>query len=140
MAFYGASKLTEIIIPKSVTSVMDIAFEGCSGLKKMYFLGNAPVLFVGTEKAKRTSFTVYYTEGAKGFTSPEWCGYESKTFDAEELYPEYPEELKEPFLSVLKGEKAFRYNSRLLSAISLPCRSPVGGASCLRASIITFKV
>ncbi len=108
MAFDGDSKLTEIIIPKSVTSVMDISFERCTGLKKVYFLGDAPSKFVGTEKANRTSFTVYYTADAKGFTSPEWCGYEAKTFDLADLYPEYPEELKEPFLSVIKGEKSFR--------------------------------
>lgn len=111
MAFYGVSKLTEIIIPQTVTGVQDIAFSGCSGLRTVYFMGDAPASFVGTEKAANTSFTVYYTAEADGFTSPEWCGYETRVFDIADLYPEYPDELKEPFLSVVKGEKSFRYGN-----------------------------
>ena len=109
-AFSGAS-VTSITIPKTVTSITEAAFDGCMKLEKVMFLGDAPASFVGTEKAANTSFTVYYTAEADGFTSPEWCGYETKVFDIADLYPEYPEELKEPFLSVVKGEKSFRYGN-----------------------------
>ncbi len=86
-AFSGAAKLTEIIIPKTVTTVLDESFSYCSSLKAVKFEGDAPQEFryilEGTTSdgepafltAQDVHFTVYYHEGAKGFTPPEWNGY-----------------------------------------------------------------
>ncbi len=74
--FYGAAT-TEISIPASVKTMDELVFLG-SSIEKVYFLGNAPENY-STEKTKSQltyeDYTVYYLEGAKGFTSPEWCGY-----------------------------------------------------------------
>ena len=51
------------------------------GLKKVIFLGNAPSTYkysdpiTGVWDPFNTDYTVYYTENAIGFTSPEWYGY-----------------------------------------------------------------
>ncbi len=74
--FYVAP-ITEISIPASVKTINERAFDG-SFVEKIYFQGDAPENF-STEATKQDmkyyDFTVYYYEGAKGFTSPEWCGY-----------------------------------------------------------------
>ncbi|MBQ7325363.1 MAG: leucine-rich repeat domain-containing protein [Clostridia bacterium] len=69
---FGNTGLTEIVIPKSVKSLWHSAFEGATALQKVYFEGNAPEWFMTEEKAP---FTVYYHEGATGFTTPKWNGY-----------------------------------------------------------------
>ena len=72
---FGNTGLAEIVIPKSVKSLWHSAFEGATALQKVYFEGNAPEWFMTEEKAP---FTVYYHEGATGFTSPEWNGYKTE--------------------------------------------------------------
>ncbi len=87
MAFAGDSKLTEIVIPKMVTTVVDDSFSYCTALEAVKFEGDAPEDFRFVMEgytsdgkpafltAQDVHFTVYYHEGAKGFTSPEWEGY-----------------------------------------------------------------
>ena len=71
----------EIVIPKTVEVVTEIDFDQCSGLEKVKFEGNAPASFeysdsvMGVWEPYYVHFTVYYHEGAEGFTSPEWFGY-----------------------------------------------------------------
>ncbi|MBR6558800.1 MAG: leucine-rich repeat domain-containing protein [Clostridia bacterium] len=76
-AFALNPKITEIIIPKSVEQVYDNSFKNSPNLKKIKFEGNAPEGFYSEERLglDEMNFTVYYHEGAEGFTSPEWNGY-----------------------------------------------------------------
>ncbi|MBO5402417.1 MAG: leucine-rich repeat protein [Clostridia bacterium] len=76
-AVFCAAPITEISIPASAKTMDERALEG-SYVEKVYFQGDAPENFstVATKQdMKYYDFTVYYYEGAKGFTSPEWCGY-----------------------------------------------------------------
>ena len=78
-AFSGKSKLTEIVIPKTVENVWDHSFDKCPTLKKIKFEGNAPKEFVIESLPKaNVGFTIYYHEGANGFTTPKWCGYSTE--------------------------------------------------------------
>jgi hypothetical protein len=76
-AFSGKSKLTEIVVPASVTEIDETAFNGCDTLQAVKFEGNAPgsYQYGYPELIEDANYTVYYHEGATGFTSPEWCGY-----------------------------------------------------------------
>ena len=80
-AFVNNPKLKEIVIPKTVQVVTEMDFSMCSGLEKIKFDGDAPSTFewsdeiIGVNEPYDVHFTVYYHEGAKGFTSPEWYGY-----------------------------------------------------------------
>ena len=80
-AFVSNPKLKEIMIPKTVETVTEMDFNMCSGLKKIMFEGDAPTTFefsdsvTGVWEPYDVHFTVYYHEGAEGFTSPEWYGY-----------------------------------------------------------------
>jgi hypothetical protein len=53
-------------------------------LEKIKFEGNAPATFeysdsiMGVWEPYYVYFTVYYHEGAEGFTSPEWYGYSTE--------------------------------------------------------------
>lgn len=71
------SKLTEIVIPASVIELNELTFTRCNTLQAVKFEGNAPEHYQ-TEYQKwpeDPNYTVYYHEGASGFTSPKWCGY-----------------------------------------------------------------
>ena len=45
----------------------------CSGLTTAYFLGNAPSMGSQVFYQCASSFSVCYTAGATGFTTPTWC-------------------------------------------------------------------
>lgn len=84
-AFRKNTSLTEIVIPNTVTACSEFAFNECTALKKVKFEGNAPSEFknqdAGLEEligSSRATFTVYYHEGATGFTTPEWNGYKTE--------------------------------------------------------------
>lgn len=96
-AFTGASKLTEIIIPRTVVDMTEMAFDRCTALEKVKFEGNAPEGYIEEEigfvypasgetippdyrpyRANGVDYTIYYHEGAEGFTSPEWCDYKTE--------------------------------------------------------------
>lgn len=76
-AFGLKSKLTEIVIPASVTELNELTFTRCDTLQSVKFEGNAPdhYQYEGPKYIEDISYTIYYHEGAIGFTSPEWCGY-----------------------------------------------------------------
>ena len=74
-AFSYCIGLTGITIAETVTSLLGAAFYGCSGLTGAYFLGNAPEMGADVFNDCSSGFTVYYTAGSAGFTSPWWQGY-----------------------------------------------------------------
>ena len=83
-AFGGKSKLTEIIIPSSVIDMDETFCDYNNSLKTVKFEGDAPenyrtetteAFIAPLKEYGYTNYTVYYHEGATGFTSPEWCGY-----------------------------------------------------------------
>ncbi len=75
-AFQNCTGLTISTIGNSVTFVGAGAFYDCTGLTSATFEGDAPATFgdsVFTNAAD--GFTIYYSEGRTGFTSPEWQDY-----------------------------------------------------------------
>ena len=71
--FAGCRNLTEITIPGTVNVLESGAFASCSSLEKAIFLGDVPQ-YLGTSVFAETAmnFTIYYHEGAEGWTSPTW--------------------------------------------------------------------
>lgn len=74
-AFDACTNLTSVTIPSSVTSIQDEAFASCSDLVSATFNGNAPSMGSGVFDGAAGGFTVYYYNGASGFTSPTWESY-----------------------------------------------------------------
>jgi len=73
--------IEEVIIPKTVVEFSEISFD-TKTLKRVKFEGNAPqnFEFIVDNPADpsieiQCNYTVYYHEGAEGFTSPKWYGY-----------------------------------------------------------------
>lgn len=85
--FETNGKLTEIVIPASVTAVSEFAFRGCTALAKVKFEGNAPTLSGQDEILQQVmkdlypdypDFTVCYHDGAEGFTDPLWDKFQKE--------------------------------------------------------------
>ena len=77
------NKLTQIVIPNTVTNITQDAFFGDTLLTSVKFEGNAPVAYqtdTVRDEYTKENYTVYYHEGATGFTSPTWCGYPTATW------------------------------------------------------------
>ena len=76
---FAGSQLTEIVIPSTVKILEELAFHQCSSLQSVKFNGNAPEGFTGEwVGVDDVNYTIYYHEGATGFTSPEWNGYKTE--------------------------------------------------------------
>ncbi len=73
-ALYSSCSIKEIVIPSSVKNITDKTFN-YSTLEKVKFEGDAPENFISGEDVRGADYTIYYHEGAEGFTSPEWNGY-----------------------------------------------------------------
>lgn len=79
----GQSKLTEVVIPSSVKNINERTFSGCNTLKSVKFEGDAPENYIHSDPrltAVDVDYTIYYHNGAKGFTTPEWNGYKTQTW------------------------------------------------------------
>lgn len=90
-AFEGCSKLTGVILPKSVMQLGDSAFANCSGGMKLCFLGDAPQTeehtfnlwsyYIDaasggpTYEADVSDLIICYTEGSTGWTEPTWADF-----------------------------------------------------------------
>ena len=66
-AFYTCTKLTNVVVPASVTNLADKAFANCSTLTNLLFLGNAPVLGVNVFLSVPTTAVVSYLNGTSGW-------------------------------------------------------------------------
>ena len=77
LAFEGCTRLTSVTIPGSVTTIYDDAFNGCTNLKYAIFMGNAPDMGDGVFGFTASGFAVYYYNTASGFSSPTWYGYKA---------------------------------------------------------------
>jgi hypothetical protein len=78
---FGNSELSEVSVPTSVTQLGDSAFIHARELESLIFAGNAPLL--GTDSLPDSyfahdEFTIYFYEGASGYTVPTWYGYPSQ--------------------------------------------------------------
>ena len=86
-AFEYCTNLTSVSIPSGVTSIGIFAFAYCVNLKSAVFLGNAPrmtaIVFGGTP----SDFTIYYFDGATGFSSSPWTGYTTVDMGASSPIP-----------------------------------------------------
>jgi hypothetical protein len=67
-AFSGHSNLTNVLLPATITYLAQGAFEHCSNLASIGFLGDAPSLGTGV-LADDTNATVYYLPCASGWGS-----------------------------------------------------------------------
>lgn len=61
------ARATEATIPASVTAITDNAFDGCSALKKLTFLGNAPTAAEGLLADTPETLKITVTSGSVGW-------------------------------------------------------------------------
>ena len=103
-AFLGCTSLATVMIPDSVNGIGDFAFYGCSSLSSIIFAGNAPAMATRIFSFDPSNFTIYYYNGATGFTSPTW-------------YEGYPAvDLGYSPVATWLLSKGFAYNADLQSA------------------------
>lgn len=74
-AFQSCTNLISVTIPTSVTTVGSSAFQSCSKLESAAFMGNAPSMGSCVFSGVASDFTMYFYNGATGFTTPTWDGY-----------------------------------------------------------------
>ena len=72
-AFHDCSGLTSVTIGNSVTSIGSFAFNNCPTLTRAYFNGNAPSMGSYVFDDCASNFSICYTAGSTGFTTPTWC-------------------------------------------------------------------
>ena len=68
---FGDAGLETVMFEGNMDFIPDSTFGRCYSLTSMYFEGDAPTSFCYVE----SDCTIFYHEGAQGFTSPEWNGY-----------------------------------------------------------------
>jgi len=81
-AFAYCGSITSVTIPSSVTSLGYGAFQNCYTLSSVVFVGNAPTMGGLVFTGNLSNLTVYYANGATGFTSPTWNPDANDTYSA----------------------------------------------------------
>lgn len=112
-AFWDCKNLKSIILPDSVKSIEKYTFGNCdnlttgtigSGIKNidgsafymakkletLYFRGNAPSAGKDIVTHFADGFTIYYPQGASGWTTPTWNGYITKSYQLDPPKPVTP--------------------------------------------------
>lgn len=80
---FESTALTSIVIPSSVSSIEYAAFANCPSLEAIYFKGNAPSIGANWVYNHNLDLTLYYYEGASGFTTPTWDGVKTVALPAD---------------------------------------------------------
>ena len=80
-AFLDCSLLEEVSLPESLKEIGASAFDGCSGLKKVNYIGNRSSLVVGENNSPLTSAKWPWEQISSGPCGPNlrWTYYESST-------------------------------------------------------------
>ncbi|OJU14376.1 MAG: hypothetical protein BGN88_11710 [Clostridiales bacterium 43-6] len=78
-AFIEKDTITSVTLPKTIERIGLRGFYGCNKLSAVYFNGNAPIVDVDVFNEVSSSFKVYYTDSAAGFTNP-WNGYPAQLY------------------------------------------------------------
>lgn len=73
MAF-GNTALKNVVLPSGLKTLEDRAFSTCPSLRKVTFLGKAPVTGDNLFEQSTRDLVVFFHEGKNGFTTPEWKG------------------------------------------------------------------
>jgi len=86
MAFGNTRKLVNVVMPESMVSFVSV-FGGCSGLRRMYFLGDMPQL---DHNLCNLDVVLYYIAGKEGWSSPSVTDangyvYQTATFDPDDM-------------------------------------------------------
>ncbi|MGJ8638631.1 MAG: leucine-rich repeat domain-containing protein [Opitutaceae bacterium] len=77
-AFAHCQDLTNVTLGANVDNIDQYAFYACNNLVIVTFTGDAPTTFDSyIFESAAFNFSIYYPEGAIGFTSPTWNGYTS---------------------------------------------------------------
>ena len=84
-AFSECGSLGSVTIPGSVTSIGNDAFSHSRGLTSAVFVGNAPTMGASVFFQTGGGFTVYYFDGAAGFTSPSWTDSSGDVYPAVDM-------------------------------------------------------
>jgi hypothetical protein len=64
---FSGTRLASVTIPESVEGIWELAFFGCSNLRRVYFEGDAPSFMADTFLPASVSTTVYYLPGTTGW-------------------------------------------------------------------------
>lgn len=94
-AFEDCKALETLVLPYTLTKIGEKAFAGCTNLEEVYFLGDAPDLDeeTGWVFEDSNALTIYYMDGATGFTKTVWKKYYVEEYDGDDYeYGEYEEE------------------------------------------------
>lgn len=72
-AFENCNWIQEVEIEGNLERIGQWAFQSCTNLEKVIFRGQAPTTLY--EDSFPKNVTIYYPEGADGWTTPTWNGY-----------------------------------------------------------------
>ncbi len=85
--FWGCSNITEVYFPSTIKYIGGGIFDYCKSLKSIYFYGDMPRIDssgyfdFGDKNAYLGIYTggatIYYPDGALGWTTPEWNNYKT---------------------------------------------------------------
>ncbi len=84
-AFFQCPVQGSVTIPSSVTSIGSNTFSQASALTSAVFVGNAPTMGASVFFQTAGGFTVYYFDGAAGFSSPSWTDTSGDTYAAVDM-------------------------------------------------------
>jgi hypothetical protein len=76
-AFAGSINLASVVIPSSITDIDEWAFQGCTNLTQIYFMGNVPALHPTPVLDTTPNTYIFYNDPATVYYSPSSGGWTS---------------------------------------------------------------